>query len=89
MSTDQEKLKGPDHTTPMTVPADVNTDMNHFKDTDRQDLLRQQLDKELHEAPWNKDASHQALEQMERLSKLSSQYMNAFGIKMTVTSLKY
>ena len=53
----------------MTVPADANADMDYFKDTDRQDLLRQQLDKELHEAPWIQDASHQALEQMEKVVK--------------------
>ena len=53
----------------MTVPADANADMDHFKDTDRQALLRQLLDKELHEAQWNQDASHQALEQMEKVVK--------------------
>ena len=47
MSPDQEKLKEFDHATPMTVPADANADRDHFKDIDRQDLLRQQLDTEL------------------------------------------
>ena len=53
----------------MIVPADANVDMDHFKDTDRQDTLRQQLNKELNEAPWNQDASQQALEQMEKVAK--------------------
>ena len=42
MSPVQEKPKDPDHATHMTVPADANADMDHFKDTDRQDTLRQQ-----------------------------------------------
>ena len=46
----------------MIVPADIIADMDHFKDIDRQDTLREQLHKELNEAPWNKDASQQALE---------------------------
>ena len=44
MSPVQEKLKEPDHATHMTVLADANADMDHFKDTDRQDTLRQQLE---------------------------------------------
>ena len=51
MSPVQGKLKEPDHVTYMTVPADANADMDHFKDTHRQDTLRQQLDKELNKAP--------------------------------------
>ena len=66
MSPVQEKLKKPDQATHMTVPGDANADLDHFKDTDRQDTLRQQLDKELNEAPWNPDAGQQALEKMEK-----------------------
>ena len=51
MSPVQGKLKEPYHATHMTVPADANADMDHFKDTDRQVTLRQQLDKELNKAP--------------------------------------
>ena len=69
MSPIQEKLKEPDHAIHMTAPADANADMDHFKDTDRQDTLRQQLDKELKTAPWNQDASQQALERMEKVIK--------------------
>ena len=87
MSPDQEKLKKSDHVTHMTVPADANADMDHFQDTDRQDTLRQQLDKELNEALWNKNASEQALEQMERVVKSVKPVYEGFGIKMTVTSL--
>ena len=69
MSPVQEKLKEPDHTTHMTVPADANADLDHFKDTDRQDTLGKQLDKELNEAPWNPEAGQQALEKMEKIAK--------------------
>ena len=69
MSPVQDKPKEPDHATHMTVPANINADMDYFKDTDRQNLLRQQLDKELNEVPWNQDASQQALEQMEKVVK--------------------
>ena len=70
----------------MTVPADANADMDHFKDTDSLDTLRQQLGKELNETPWNSNAGQQALKKIEKLSKVSNQHMNAFGMKMTVTS---
>ena len=53
----------------MIFQADVNADMDHFKDTDRQEALKQKLDQELNAAPWNKDTSHQALEEMEKISK--------------------
>ena len=69
MSPVQGKLKEPDQATHMTVPADANADMDHFKDTDRHDMLRQQLDKELNEVPWNQDASQKALKQMETVVK--------------------
>ena len=69
MSPVQDKPKESDHATHMTVPADANGDMDHFKETDRQDFLRQQLNKELNEAPWNQDASQQALKQMEKVVK--------------------
>ena len=62
MSPVQDKPRETDHATHMTVPADANADMDHFNDTDRQDILRQQLDKELDRALWNQDASQQALE---------------------------
>ena len=69
MSPVQDKPKEPDHDTHMTVPTNANADMDHFKDTDRQDILRKQLDKEINEAPWNQDANQQALEQMEKVVK--------------------
>ena len=68
-SPDPEELKEPDNATLMTIPADANADMDHFKDTDRKDILRQQLNKELNEPPWNQDASQQALEQLEKVTK--------------------
>ena len=50
MSPDKEKPKESDHRTHMTAPADACTDMDHFDDTDRQDTLKQQLDKEINGA---------------------------------------
>ena len=86
MSPVQEKLKEPDHTTHMAVPADANADLDHFKDTNRQDTLRKQLNKELNEAPWNPEVGPQGLEKMEKkLPKPSNQVMKASGIAMTVT----
>ena len=40
-----------------------------FGDTDRQDMLRHQLDKEINGAPCNQNASQQALEEMETVVK--------------------
>ena len=65
----------------MTVPADVNADMDHFEDTDRQDTLRQQLFEELNEAPWNKDTSQQALEQVEKPTTIFRQVYEGFWHK--------
>ena len=58
-----------DDVTPMMAPADVNADMDQFGNTERQYLLRQQLNKELDGAPWNKDASKQVVEQMVKVVK--------------------
>ena len=77
----QENPEKPDHGA-MIVPADAHADIDHFEDTDRQDNLRQHLEKEINEAPWHKDVSQKALEGMEKLLRLSSQHMKAFGAKM-------
>ena len=53
----------------MEVPADVNADKDHFKDVDRQDTLRQKLDNELRQAPWNENTSEQPLQELKRLMK--------------------
>ena len=81
MSPVQGKLKEPDHATHMTVPADASADMDHFKDTDRQDTFRQQLDKELNKALWNQDASQQALKQMEKVVKTVKPVYEGFWCK--------
>ena len=65
----QEKPENPDHGTHMITPADAHADMDHFKDTDRQDTLRQQLEKEINGAPWHQDASQKALDRMEKVVK--------------------
>ena len=69
MTPDPEKLKKSDNVNNMEVPADANADKDHFQDIDRQNTLRQQLSKELSEAPWNEDTSGQPLTQLERISK--------------------
>ena len=69
MSPVQGKPKQPDHATHMKIPADAQADMDHYGDTDRQDILKLQFDKELNEAPWNQNASQHALEQMEKVVK--------------------
>ena len=69
MSPVQGKPKEPDHATHMKAPADARADMDHFGDIDRQDVFKQQLDKEINGAPWNQDASQQALEEMEKVVK--------------------
>ena len=69
MSHVQGKPKEPDHGTHMMAPVGACTDVDHFEDTDRQDTLRQQLDKEINGAPWHKDGSQQALEEMEKVVK--------------------
>ena len=37
-----------------SAPADVNADQDNFQDKDRQKTLAQDLEKELHKAPWQK-----------------------------------
>ena len=69
MTPDAEEFKKTGHVNNMEVPADANADKDHFQDINRQNTLRQQLGKELSEAPWNEDASGQPLTQLERLSK--------------------
>ena len=78
MSPDKENPKEPDHGTHMTALADAHADMDHFNDTDRQDTLKQQLDKETNGAPWYKDASQQALEEMEKVVKTAKPAYEGF-----------
>ena len=61
-----------------TVPADANADMDHFKDTDRQDTLRQQLDKELNKAPGIRMQVNRPWNRWKRLSKLSKPVYEGF-----------
>ena len=70
MSPVQGKPKEPDHGSHLMALADTRADMDHFKDTDRQDTLRQQLDKEINEAPLCEDASQKALEEIKKAVKV-------------------
>ena len=69
ISPDQRKPKESDHGIHLMASADAHADMNHFEDTDRQDILKQQFDTETNGAPWHQDASQQALEEMEKVVK--------------------
>ena len=51
MSPMQDKIQQTDGETQMTVPADANADMDHFKDENRKDTLKRQLSTELDAAP--------------------------------------
>ena len=52
MTPETEETKKIDHVNNMDVPTDVNADMDHFKDGERQ-----KLGKELGQAPWNENTS--------------------------------
>ena len=69
MTPETEEPQKIDHVNNMEVPADVNADKDHFKDVDRQDTLRQKLDNELRQAPWNENTSEQPLQELKRLMK--------------------
>ena len=51
------------------IPADANANLDHFTDQDRKLTLSQDLEEELNRAPWRKDKTLEALNQMEHISK--------------------
>ena len=51
------------------VPADDNADQDSFQDKDRQKTLAQGLEKELHKAPWKKQATTGPLDHLEKMTK--------------------
>ena len=70
-----EGMSVPDHLddsgyeTQTTVPADVKANLDHFDDKDRQKNLAQTLEKELSQAPWQKEAANGPLEDPETVTK--------------------
>ena len=70
MTPDPEELKKSDHVNNMEISAVIPMlNKDHFQDIARQNTLKQQLSKELSEAPWNEDTSGQPLTPLERISK--------------------
>ena len=72
--------------TQTTVPADVNADQDSFQDKDRQKNLTQALERELNQAPWQKEAVMDHLRTWKRSPRLSSQFMMDSGMTETRTS---
>ena len=69
MTPETEESKKIDPVNNVEVPADDNTDKDHFQDVDRQDTLRQKLGNELRQAPWSEGTSEQPLTELKRLIK--------------------
>ena len=41
----------------MDAPADKNADMDHFQDAQRQQAIREKIDKEVQTGPWTEQTS--------------------------------
>ena len=52
-----------------TAPADFNADQDSFQDKDRQETLAQALEKDLNNAPWQKESAKGPLEDLEKIVK--------------------
>ena len=65
----------PDHSndsgyeTQGSVPADVNANQDSYQDKDRQKTLAQDLEKELHKAPWQKQLALGPIDDLEKMTK--------------------
>ena len=69
MSPVPDHLNDSGYETQTTVPADVNADHDNFQDKDRQKNLAQTLEKDLKQAPWQKEAADGPLEDLETVTK--------------------
>ena len=76
LATPEEGMSSvPDHSndsgyeTQGSAPADVNTDQDVFQDKDRQKTLAQDLEKELHKAPWQKQLALGPVDDLEKITK--------------------
>ena len=71
----EEMSPAPDHLndsgyeTQGTAPADVNADQDSFQDKDKQETLAQALEKDLNNAPWQKESAKGPLEDLEKIAK--------------------
>ena len=52
-----------------SAPADVNADKDGFQDKGRQKTLAQDLEKELHKAPWQKQLALGPIDDLEKMTK--------------------
>ena len=52
------------HETQTTTPTDVNTDQDSLQDKDREKTLAQALEKDLSNAPWQKESAKGPLEDL-------------------------
>ena len=61
-----------------SAPADVNIDQDSFQDKDWQRTLAQALEKELHDAPWQKESAKGLLEDLEKITKVARPIYDGF-----------
>ena len=72
---EEEMSPVPDHPndsgygTQDTASVDVNVDQDSFHDKDRQETLVQALEKDLSNAPWQKESAKGPLEDLEKITK--------------------
>ena len=52
-----------------SAPADINTDQDNFQDKDRQKTLDQDLEKELHKAPWQRQLALGPIDDLKKMTK--------------------
>ena len=52
-----------------SAPADVNADQDNFQDKDRQKTMAQDLEKELHKAPWQKQIALGPINDLKKITK--------------------
>ena len=64
--------------TQTTAPADINTNQDSFQDKDRQKNLAQALEKELNQAPWQKETANGPLRTWKRSPRLSRPIYDGF-----------
>ena len=69
MSPAPDHLNDSGYETEGTAPADVNADQDSFQDKDKQKTLAQALEKDLNNAPWQKESAKGPLEDLEKITK--------------------
>ena len=69
MSPVPDHLNDSGYETQATFPANVNADLGHFKDKDRQENVAKTLEEELSQAPWQKETANGPLDDLEKVTK--------------------